>query len=92
MNKKVLLIGILLIISTSFLAAEKLTMIGVVDLTKIVSDYFKESTAWREIDELTNKVDETTNEKMDEIRELQGQKITAENNMISILPMTKMFF
>ncbi len=80
MNKKVLLIGILFIISTSFLLAEKLTMIGVVDLTKIVSDYFKESTAWREIDELTNKVDETTNEKMDEIRELQGQKITAENN------------
>ncbi len=80
MNKKVLLIGILFILSTSFLLAEKLTMIGVVDLTKIVSDYFKESTAWREIDELTSKVDETTTEKMNEIRELQGQKISAENN------------
>ncbi len=80
MNKKIVLVGILFIISTSFLLAEKLTMIGVVDLTKIVSDYFKESTSWREIDELTKKVDETTNEKMDEIRELQGQKITAENN------------
>lgn len=70
----------MVLISTSFLLAEKLTMIGVVDLTKIVSDYFKESTAWREIDELTNKVEDTTNEKMNEIRELQGQKIEAENN------------
>ncbi len=79
MNKKILLLGILLLILTGFLAAEKLTMIGIVDLTKIVSDYFKESTAWREIDELTNKVEETTNQKMNEIRELQGQKIEAEN-------------
>lgn len=80
MNKKALLLGVLFIVLSGFLFAEKLTMIGVVDLTKIVSDYFKESTAWREIDELTNKVDETTNEKMNEIRELQGQKIEAENN------------
>ncbi len=80
MNKKTVLIGILFIILSSFIFAEKLTMIGVVDLTKIVSDYFKESTAWREIDELTNKVEETTNDKMNEIRDLQGQKIEAENN------------
>ncbi len=80
MNRKTILIGILFTILASFLFAEKLTMIGVVDLTKIVSDYFKESTSWREIDELTNKVDETTTEKMTEIRELQGQKIEAENN------------
>lgn len=80
MKKKLLLFAIVIFILTSSAYAEKLTMIGVVDLTKIVSDYFKESTAWREIDELTKKVDETTNEKMDEIRDLQGQKIDAENN------------
>ncbi|MDA3938518.1 MAG: OmpH family outer membrane protein [Spirochaetia bacterium] len=80
MNKKIVFIGIICILFSSFSFAEKLTMIGVVDLTKIVSDYFKESTAWREIDELTNKVDVTTNEKMDEIRDLQVQKIEAENN------------
>ena len=79
MNRKTLLLGIIFLIITSFLFAEKLTMIGVVDLTKIVSDYFKESTSWREIDELTKKVEETTNDKMNEIRELQGQKIEAEN-------------
>jgi len=80
LKKKLLLFAIVIFILTSSAYAEKLTMIGVVDLTKIVSDYFKESTAWREIDELTKKVDETTNEKMDEIRDLQGQKIDAENN------------
>lgn len=79
MSKRILLtVTIILLISTG-LFAEKLTMIGVVDLTKIVSDYFKESTAWREIDELTKRVDESTTAKMNEIRELQEQKIDAEN-------------
>lgn len=80
LNKKLILIGIVFFILSSSIFAEKLTMIGIVDLTKIVSDYFKESTAWREIDELTKKVDETTTEKLNEIRDLQGQKIEAENN------------
>jgi len=79
MNRKLLIIGTITILLTTSVFAEKLTMIGVVDLTKIVSDYFKESTAWREIDELTRRVDESTNAKMDEIRELQEQKIDAEN-------------
>jgi outer membrane protein len=80
LRKKILLFGIFLIILSVSAFTEKLTMIGVVDLTKIVSEYFKESTAWREIDELTAKVDFTTTEKLDEIRELQEQKINAENN------------
>ncbi len=79
MNRKLLIIGTITILLTTSAFAEKLTMIGVVDLTKIVSDYFKESTAWREIDELTRRVDESTNAKMNEIRELQEQKIDAEN-------------
>ncbi len=79
MNRKLLIIGTITILLATSVFAEKLTMIGVVDLTKIVSDYFKESTAWREIDELTRRVDESTNAKMNEIRELQEQKIDAEN-------------
>ncbi|ADK81145.1 OmpH family outer membrane protein [Sediminispirochaeta smaragdinae] len=64
---------------TSALLAEKLTMVAVVDLTKIVSDYFKESTEWREIDELTKKMEETVRQRMDEINALKQQKIEAEN-------------
>lgn len=54
-------------------------MIGVVDLTKIVSNYFKDSAAWREIDTLTQKVEDTTNAKLTEIQNLQAKKIDAEN-------------
>ncbi len=64
---------------SSHLFAEKLTMIGVVDLTKIVSNYFKDSAAWREIDTLTKKVEDTTNTKLAEIQDLQAKKIDAEN-------------
>ncbi len=80
MNKKRMIVYVLLTIISFSLFAEKLTMIGIVDLTKIVSDYFKESTAWREIDELTKRVEESTNEKLNEIRSLQEQKINAAND------------
>ncbi len=61
------------------LYAEKLTMIGIVDLTKIVSNYFKDSAAWREIDNLTKKVEDTTNAKLEEIKDLQAKKLEAES-------------
>ncbi|MCF6335584.1 MAG: OmpH family outer membrane protein [Spirochaetales bacterium] len=80
MNKRKIFFSFFLIVITFSLFAEKLTMIGIVDLTKIVSDYFKESTAWREIDELTNRVEQSTNEKLNEIRILQEQKINAAND------------
>ncbi len=71
---------ILLVVGFSaHLFAEKLTMIGIVDLTKIVSNYFKESAAWREIDSLTQKVEDTTNAKLEEIKTLQAKKIDAES-------------
>jgi outer membrane protein len=61
----------------SALMANKLTMIAVVDLTKIVSDYFRESTEWREIDELTKRSEESIKERMDEINALRQQRIEA---------------
>lgn len=79
MKKRSILILLMFIIFSAHIFAEKLTMIGIVDLTKIVSNYFKESSAWREIDELTQKVEETTNSKLDEIKTLQEKKIEAQN-------------
>ncbi len=79
MGKKRILIIALFVLFTVNTFAEKLTMIGIVDLTKIVSNYFKESAAWREIDELTQKVEETTNAKLEEIKKLQAKKIDAQN-------------
>jgi len=79
MKKRSLIIIFMLVLFSAQIFAEKLTMIGIVDLTKIVSNYFKESAAWREIDELTQKVEETTNSKLEEIKTLQGKKIEAQN-------------
>ncbi len=76
---RILLITAFILLFSSGVYAEKLTMIGIVDLTKIVSNYFKESAAWREIDELTQKVEETTNAKLEEIKTLQAKKIEAQN-------------
>ncbi len=79
MKKYRILFILMLLGFSSHLFAEKLTMIGVVDLTKIVSNYFKDSAAWREIDTLTKKVEDTTNTKLAEIQDLQAKKIDAEN-------------
>lgn len=79
MKKNSLILILLFTIISAEISAGKLTMIGVVDLTKIVSNYFKESAAWREIDELTQKVEETTNAKLEEIKMLQSKKINAQN-------------
>ncbi len=67
------------------LAAEKLTKVAVVDLTSIVSDYFRESTEWREIDELTRQTEETINERMEEITSLKQQKVEAESEEDELL-------
>ncbi len=75
---RVMFLSVLLFTSGS-LMAEKLTMVAVVDLTKIVSDYFKESTEWREIDELVRRTEETIRERMNEITALKQQKIETEN-------------
>src|SRR6056297_1542421 len=52
-------------------------MVGVVDLTKIVSDYFQESAAWREIDNLVKKTEDTIKEKREEISQLEQRKMEA---------------
>lgn len=71
---------LLLFFTAATAMAEKLTMVAVVDLTKIVSDYFKESTEWREIDELVRRTEETVRTQMNELNALKQQKIDAENS------------
>ena len=80
--KKIILAALLLFMLAGSLFAAKLTMVAVIDLTRIVSDYFKESAAWREIDQLIQKTEETLEEKKEEINLLEQRKMTAieENN------------
>lgn len=75
--KRITLIGVMLLLLTGTAFAAKLTMVAVVDLTRIVSDYFQESAAWREIDQLIQKTEETLKEKKDEINILEQRKMTA---------------
>ncbi len=77
MTKKILLILVLLSIVITFTTAEMLTMIGVVNLTKITEDFFQESSAYRELEELAQKRDDYTKSKMLEIDALEDEKISA---------------
>ncbi len=65
-------------IALSFAGAAKLTMVGVVDLTKIVSDYFQESSAWREIDQMIEKTEQTIEEQREAINQLEQKKLEAQ--------------
>jgi len=75
--KKTAIIITMILVLSSTAAAAKLTMVGVVDLTKIVSDYFQESAAWREIDQLTKTTEQTIEERRGEINRLEQQKMEA---------------
>lgn len=85
--KKIALAAVIFLVAVSFAGAAKLTMVGIVDLTKIVSDYFQESAAWREIDQMVEKTEETIKEQRETINQLEEQKLEAqeENNEKKVL-------
>lgn len=68
---------ILLVLSFSW--GEQLSQIAVIDLSKIVSNYFKESQAWRELEEMTEQYEEEKEAILDEIGQLEERKIEALN-------------
>lgn len=76
--KKIALTAVIFFIALSFAGAAKLTMVGVVDLTKIVSDYFQESSAWREIDQMIEKTEQTIEEQREAINQLEQKKLEAQ--------------
>jgi len=54
-------------------------MVGVVDLSRIVSDFFQESSAWREIEQLREKKENTMEERKDELNKLKQRKLEAQD-------------
>jgi len=75
-------IAALLLLSTLALASsfgDKITKVGVVDLSRIYSVYYRESRVVREIEELKKKYQEDINRMNEEIRQLTERKIEAEN-------------
>jgi outer membrane protein len=80
MRKKLVLIFICCAISgISFLSAEQLSKIGVIDLSRIASQYFQESRAYRELEEMIIKYEDEKNRIIDEISSLEERKLDAEN-------------
>ncbi|MFP4562066.1 MAG: OmpH family outer membrane protein [Spirochaetia bacterium] len=77
--KKFLLVISIFLAVTFAVPAEQLSQIGVIDLSAIVSNYFKESKAWRELEEMTRKYEEEKARILDEIQQLEGQKLEEEN-------------
>ena len=80
MYKRILIISLILILSAFSLSAEQLSKIGIVNFSRIVDDYFAESSAWREVDSMREKYNEGKDEILDEINELKMQKLQAEND------------
>lgn len=80
MYKKTFLVLILIAVSVFGLSAEQLSKIGIVNFSRIVEDYFAESSAWREIDVMREKYNEGKDEILDEINDRKMEKLEAENN------------
>ena len=80
MSKKIIFVLLLISLSVFTVTAEQLSKIGIVNFSKIVEDYFAESSAWREIDAMRDKYNEGKDQILDEINELKMQKLEAEND------------
>ncbi len=77
--KKFIVLVFIIILTPAGLWSEQLTKIGVIDLSEIVSNYFKESKAWRELEEMTRKYEQEKELILEEIEQLENEKIEALN-------------
>ncbi len=78
MNKKIIMLILVVFGTVMFLSAEMLTMIGVVDMTRIATEFFQESSSWRAIEELERNRNENVQELSTEISDLQSDKVEAQ--------------
>jgi outer membrane protein len=77
--KRFWFVFILAVFISSFVWSEQLSQIAVIDLSKIVSNYFKESQAWRELEEMTEEYEAEKEAILEEIEQLEARKIEAQN-------------
>lgn len=78
--KRIGLVFIVLAAAAGTAFSEQLSQIAVIDLSKIVSNYFKESQAWRELEEMTEQYEEEKESILEEINQLEEKKIEALND------------
>ena len=80
MPRKIVLLLVALLLITSAAGAEQLSKIGMVNFSKIIEDYFAESSAWREIDAMRKQYEEGKDAILEEIDQMRLLKVTAQNN------------
>jgi outer membrane protein len=82
LNTKKLLPAALLtaVLGISPVIGETITRVAVVDLARIFTQYFRESQAVRELERMNQRVEEEVEAIREEIRQLEEQKIEAEND------------
>jgi len=78
-RKTFFLIFVLLIISFTA-GAQQLSKIGMVNFSKIIEDYFAESSAWREIDAMRKQYDDGKDAILEEIDQMRLLRLNARNN------------
>ncbi len=76
----IILATAILVFSVFSVSAEQLSKIGIVNFSRIVEDYFAESSAWREIDAMREKYNTGRDEILDDINDLKMEKLEAQNN------------
>ena len=80
MYRKIAVLLLIIAIPLFSLSAEQLSKIGVVNFSRIVEDYFAESSAWREIDSMREKYNDGRDDILEEINDLKLEKLQAEND------------
>jgi len=85
MKKRYIVCAIFLLIPGLFIFSEQLSKIGIIDLSKIASQYFKESRAYRELETMIEKYEDEKNRILEDISQLETRKIDAENEGNDIL-------
>jgi outer membrane protein len=69
----------LLTITITGVSADRFTQIGIIDLSEIISNYFRESRAYRELEEMKSEFEDNRQRIMDELDQLEERKLDAEN-------------
>ena len=78
-NKLIVALFVLLSIIVSGAPADQFTQIGIIDLSEIISNYFRESRAYRELEEMRSEFEDDRQRITDEIDQLEERKLNAEN-------------
>lgn len=79
MPKLYTVIFCLLFLSISAISAEQLTTVGVVDISSVYTSFFSDSAAVRSLENLRNSIQRELDGHVAELRQLQQQKLDAEN-------------